>query len=156
MSAYVVSDSHIDAMLTVIADGPADSTRDLRQWRDATRWAEILPDRYADPDPARLTALGVMLLRENIASVDYRYPSHKGETADPAETYLYHRARRPNVIEAFKLIDCYEYQACEHDGWKTSAAAELCNKLRKNLICSLPGWDAAPWGWNERRGLLAV
>jgi hypothetical protein len=155
MSAYVVSDTHIDAMLTVIAHGPVNSERDAQQWRDAMRWANVLPDANSEPKPEQLTRIGAMLLRENIASVEARYPQDKGKLGDAA-AYLYHVADRPNVVEAFKLIDCYEYQACEHDGWKTSAAAALCNKLRGNLISSLPGWDAAPWGWNKRRGPLAV
>jgi hypothetical protein len=51
-----------------------------------------------------------------------------------------------NPVAVLKLCDCYDYQACEFDGYRESMAAKIVAKARKNAIKELPGYDAAPWG----------
>jgi hypothetical protein len=149
MSAFMVSKNQIDAIIAVVACGPSHSEKDARRWEDSMKWADILP-RTEDP----LGELGNVLIHENILSINARYPDTVGtpeRLPGPCEPYwlvpyVFHSpARIPTVVEALKLIDCYEYQSCEHDGWKTSQAKRVCEKLRGNLITALPGYEAAKW-----------
>jgi hypothetical protein len=101
--------------------------------------------------------VGQMLLDENVASVQHRYPTVDLTTLPgkvdcewlvPYKHVL--AGRLPTLVEALKLLDCYEYQSCEHLGWDTSQANLFCRGLRSVLIHALPGYDEAPWGWTER------
>ena len=42
-------------------------------------------------------------------------------------------------------INCYEYQACEHPGWKASEARSFCEALTARMIHMLPGYGNGPW-----------
>ena len=84
---------------------------------------------------------GAMLHAENVLSVDHRYDEQNDE-----EPYVHdHREFPKTPVEALKLLACYEYQTCEHEGWKQSEAFAFCSALRRALIDALPGYDAAPW-----------
>jgi hypothetical protein len=48
-----------------------------------------------------------------------------------------------------KAISCYEYQSCEHPGWRKSEAHAFCEALRDMAIGCLPGYDDAPWEIND-------
>lgn len=163
MSAFEVSDDHIDAMLTAgieLARG-AYSYGPLR-WMTS---AEIPADAYQEGEPwgpaavawqrenrRELTretadAVGAMLRAENRRSVDYRYAESELEPI-----YTFHALRWGNVdhvrrlVIVLKAIDCYEYQACEHPEWAVSEAHAFCAALRQLCIARLPGMTDAP-GW---------
>jgi len=127
MSAWIVSKKHID--LLVAAAGSVGMAVD---------------------NPHEV---GQMLWHENHVSVNYRYgertltPPYKFE-AEP------NKAIDPVVV--IKQINCLDYQSCEHEGWRTSAACrfltDLTSKLEAKLglpddkIHALPAYTAAPWG----------
>ena len=139
MSAFLVSDSHLDAIVTVALFGVSEAPAKSGQWH--LPWFGN-PSRRVDLYNAN--ALGEMLLRENEASIRARYPSDK---TPPAPAYVYTVRFLPliSAVAALKLLSCYAYQACEHDGWESSAAKRFCDSLRGSLIACLPGYDAAPW-----------
>ena len=106
---------------------------------------------------------------ENVRSLQHRYPSEFARKSvaevteewglDPLpdytlETYRhnvrYFQDQGISVVEKItqvcKAIHCYEYQACEHDGWKTSGAAEFCQSLRVCWLLKLPSYNAAAYG----------
>ena len=71
---------------------------------------------------------------------------------DPDASYLVPfeyplTGRLPTPVQAIKLVHCYEYQSCEHDGWETSEAHRFTTALLSSLEHSLPGYDDAPWEW---------
>jgi hypothetical protein len=93
-----------------------------------------------------------MLWLENYKSVSYRYdttndlPGPVDFTLADLDDYIFEPpAQRLTAVEMFKLIDCYEYQACEHPGWATSDAKAYCERLRRDLIGKLPGYAEAAW-----------
>jgi hypothetical protein len=148
MSVFMVSKEHIDAIIAVVAQGPAQSEQDRQQWEDSMKYG-ILPDS-SDP----LGELGNTLIRENLASINARYPdtvNHPERVPGPCEPYwlvpyVFHSPKRiPTVVEAFKLIHSYQYQSCEHNGWETSQAKRTCEKLINLLIMALPGYKSAKW-----------
>lgn len=121
MSAWMCSNQHISAI--VHAYVPPEWSRDQPTLADRKATAKILFD-------------------ENVRSLKSRYPNHphnyKFTMVSPRREYT--------VVELLKLIDCYEYQACETNDFKETAAAKICREYREHLIGRLPGYDAAPWG----------
>jgi hypothetical protein len=122
MSAFIVSKDHIDTILSA--------------------YAKVLKARHDTPPD--LDHLGKTLWRENARSVAYRY-----EEAEDKQWETYKFKNQPNSIltpvEVYALVDCLEYQSCEHPGWEVSEAAKLCRRIKDTLIASLPEWKDAAW-----------
>jgi hypothetical protein len=164
MSAFMVDTVHIDAMLTAGLHLPA-----RRQSRLTWYWPDLdaATDRgiwtaaelmvHADQRRHELTTdtagrVGAMLLAENRRSVDHRYDEQELE-----EPYLFTRlAGTPDPVVVLKAIDCYEYQSCEHPGWRFSEAQPFCQALRALTIGHLPGYDRAPWEITDRQVFTAA
>ena len=151
MSAYIVSKSHINALVQA---GLRSGMRARFTWytRDEDGNLTRMELRHDNAD-----AVGQMLLDENIKSVSSRYPSDRlselpgrtnSEYLMPFEWKPF--VKQPTPLEAIKLIRCYEYQSCEHTEWDTSEAKQFCDCLKDWLISDLPGYDDAPWEWEDR------
>lgn len=151
MSAFLVSHNHISTMLSA---GMSHHHPLSWYWPD---YNAIQSHESGQPwGPAHVAVLqetqnkltldtadrvGQMLLSENHKSVNHRY----SESDDESRLYRYSpRLQRP-AVEILKLIDCYEYQSCEHPGWKKSEARKFCDVLRGKLIGQLPGYSDAKW-----------
>jgi hypothetical protein len=92
-----------------------------------------------------------MLVRENLASVNHRYPVriNSPESEAMLADYKPHADGRRETLPALhiiKLCHHYAYQACEHPGWQDSDARKLVDAIEKHAVRCLPGYDAAPWG----------
>jgi hypothetical protein len=128
MSAWIVSKTHIDYIVT------------------AAVHAELIT---TTPDEA-----GRMLWRECLRSVASRYPADRdGERPGPADfrdgdvdTYTWQETPVLTGGALAKTLGCYRYQSCEHEGWETSEAARLIEKLYAP-VDGQPYDDAVPWGW---------
>lgn len=121
----------------------------------------MVPEGRGDGEVSDLTEetadrIGQMLIDENVESVGCRYEGsdlvnlpgpNTAEWLIPFK-FVYTMERLP-AIETLKIIACYEYQSCEHDGWKDSEAKCFCNALIKNAIQRLPGYEEAPWEWTQ-------
>jgi hypothetical protein len=130
MSAFIVSDKHIDYLIgSAITLGAKRGDFDWASFHDGAA------------DMAR--ALEV----ENWRSVSYRY-NESSEPPPPRQLNWFHFASIKGIdpVVTLKAIQCYEYQSCEHPDWEVSAARKFCDRLRSLAIASLPGYDAAPWG----------
>jgi hypothetical protein len=143
MSAWIVSEEHVHALVHVALFGPADGES---SWIFDRRRLEFTHRRKQRRyDLTNADELGAMLWRECYKSVNHRY----GERSR-TPIYHYRRPQRvPNPVEAIKAIQCYEYQSCEHPGWEASEARAVCRNLIDTLTHTLPGHDAAPWGWDK-------
>ena len=155
MSAFMVSKEHIDALIAIIARGP--KGYNPHRWGDFMMWSRIA-DLSSVTIDEQLNELGDLLVRENLSSILHRYPdtiADPDSTPGPREAYylqLYRfqmPRRMPTIVEALKLISCYEYQSCEHPEWEVSVAHKVCSRLTHDLIGCLPGYEAAPWKWDE-------
>jgi hypothetical protein len=161
VSAFVVSNVHIDLLVTGILDGTSDGII-----RPADRRAVIGRD-----------SLGAMLAAENVRSVAYRYPRDRPDelpgSPDHLEAYTWtDRGYRPTAAELYNLARCYAYQACEHPAWSECAAKKLCDAVieeihaRHKPAAKYAAWcrsgaarqwrrepwpelEAAPWSWRE-------
>jgi hypothetical protein len=78
------------------------------------------------------TAFGTMLLAELVATYTFRY--------------------RPCVRAgiAAKVLDCFDYQSCETDNYEKSLAYAFTCRMAKALNKHLAGYEAAPWGIDDR------
>jgi len=145
MSAFVVSHSHIDLLVETAMFGPA-GTR--RNWHTFTYYHRTPnePDLSAGRertirpgDYAAANRLGQLLLNENVSSVNYRYPGDPELPAD--ESYQCRTTARLSAVDVLMALDGYEYQSCEHPGWRTSEAHSFTDALRRALIGHLPGYS---------------
>lgn len=124
MSAFLVSDDHINAMLTPLLNDGRETTLATLQ-------------RYAET-----------LQAANLASVRHRYSHNEDymrelEATKPIKFKRYTKPISPVMV--LKLCQCFDYQACEPDDYEGSQAAKLVNSIRSNTICDLEGYEEAPW-----------
>ncbi len=149
MSAYILSKSHIDVLVTLAQRGPSGvPVCPMNAWH-TVRYGAL--DARTDYD-----LIGANLLAENCKSVQHRYPDcEASELPGPNDghfmlPYRHSDPRRiPTAVEGLKLLACYEYQSCEHPGWSMSQAREFCESLRHCLISRLEGYDAADWRFDD-------
>ena len=148
MSAFVVSDQHLHALLH-----SAQSTRqDPLRWEGESgnaRRSEFSGRTFSELDYTCMDSVGRMLLAENIRSFRHRYQDNAAaleETPPAVEAY-----RCPNLhprvdpVTALKLLACYEYQASETPDWEQTEAFRFCRSLQETLIHRLPGYKEAAW-----------
>ena len=97
-------------------------------------------------------AVRSLLIEENWRSVEHLY----GEGADRNRYQALLAApwdfdvNLPDTAIIAKIIHCYVYQSCEHEGWKESSACDLIRRLETRLLERLPGYQEAPWGGYRR------
>lgn len=155
MSAFIVSKSHIDCLITAGLLFPKRTGERTLQW--STRrgaWKTLTLDNASE--------VGAMLWEENRRSVNTLYQGRHG-SGDPLPAYVYEPTEKPDPVVLLKSLQCYEYQSCEHEkrsrgkdgkfraAWERSEARAFCEQLRAYAINNLPGYDDAPWGIEDRR-----
>ena len=167
MSAFVTEKAHIDALLTTALKGPGGETgRQWHRWAGGTlSWSVKDASQTFGYSIRRLELgnadeIGEMLTNAMVASVTYRYPDDENELPGPINAwymlpYRYQQGQRLTIVQAIKAIQCYEYQSCEHPGWRTSEAKEFCSALMSRLIVDLPGYEDAAWDISDA-GLVAA
>lgn len=117
------------------------------------------------------TAVGQMLLRENERSIMARYPDTMDDDGAPIlnrmpgpldyagwEAYEFPRQAftMPEVVCILSMIATYEYQSCEHPGWRDSEAYGFCRALTSHLHRMLPGYADADQNYRHRAGVRMV
>jgi hypothetical protein len=122
MSAFHVSDDHINILLSwarkhspIVRAG--DTRFDLTQSEDYWRVGAVLRDA-------------------NNASMNARY-------GDEPESYL------PKTVSVAHLqpinivsgCNCFDYQACEYDGWVSSGAKSIVDQIRDAATRRVVGYD---------------
>lgn len=160
MSAFVVSDAHISYLLSAamfyasdpkhpfswrIPDEEPDDVREAGlAWGPGAIAYDQLVRRTLTPETADF--VGVMLLGENVKSVNFRYDNrHADENPEPTDYHFTHTTKLITALQVLKAIRCYEYQSCEHPKWEASEAQSFCQVLRLSAIAELPDYDKAEW-----------
>jgi len=156
MSAFVVSKSHIDAMiragLTHMPKYNGPLTWYAKDPRNLT--VQEMQDNFRQLTHETANQVGQMLIDECVKSVAYRYEDDNvTDLPGPTNAYwlipyqLGFSCKTPTPVELLKLVNCYAYQSCEHPDWHDSEAYRLCQSLKSFAINSLTGYDEAPWEW---------
>lgn len=130
MSAFQCCNTHINALVAA-AFGEGIKKQWFAVYNDGKRYE--MTERE----------LGELLTEENAKSIAYRYPNEPKADVQfvPAQPYVFSLT----PVEVLKACDCYEYQACEHPGWERSVAAACVQRIRKDYIKKLAGYDEAAW-----------
>jgi hypothetical protein len=139
MSAFIVGTDHIGYLVSAAVEAG------IRQSGFGICWdGERVEWHNAD-------SVGAALLRENIASVSFRYQDHgtgnlPGPIPNPVpEDYTYQPFVKVDAAQVLKAVDCLEYQSCEHPAWKDSEARRFCDVLRRRYSAMMPGYDEVLW-----------
>lgn len=93
------------------------------------------------------TSLGRLLWAENFKSFRARYGDYDFRAGKYVKAPAYHYTKPPAVIkshrgnfltgsadQAAKHCHFYSYQSCEHEGWETSRAKKMIDKLENHLV----------------------
>ena len=126
MSAFLVNDKHIDALLTW-----AINTTEYQTPRKLDGMTV-----YDQPD-----LIGQILVDANYRSLTARY----GDKDQPHEYKFKHYPRTLSPVEVIKACDCLNYQCCEFDEWPTTKAYRIMMDLREGAISKLAGMEEAAW-----------
>ena len=127
----------------------------------------VLAVRLFPNDPTKAERAARILLKENVRSVHYRY-AHHADCTTPEKTchafltltyneyvdrtvsltqdpQLHAQALALHPGRIVGLAQCLDYQSCEHEEWRTSAAKRLLEKLitRQGDVVS-DGWSLKP------------
>ena len=148
MSAYMVNRNHIryliEAAFTSCSWGCRTSA--FCWWHGESRTMSL-------GDHKRAVEVAQMLWDENHKSVCDRYPDSDDLPGPIDQDFVYQRhrpsTRRIDPIAVLKACDCFQYQACEHEGWTDSEAKAFVDALRSAAWHALPGYEEAPWGAPE-------
>lgn len=126
MSAFIVTRTHIDAIVTTLFEQECSSIK------------EILKNYGNNQD-----LIGLTLWNENYKSVNYRY-----EENDSTPQYI-HRPKVVKLMQSLKAIDCLNYQSCEHPDYRKSEANKILSTLKDVLLNKMknsnPEYEAATW-----------
>lgn len=132
MSAFIVNHNHVNAIV---------------------RWAGRNNVRSYHGNPSSGWAIAgreqetvELLYRENVKSVNYRYPDW-----DEAQDNIVYNpfATTLTPVQVIKACICLGYQSCEHDGWETSDAKAILDDIEAAAIRALPGYEDAEWEVSE-------
>lgn len=120
MSAYLVSDNHLNVLVSYFTSSIHGSGL----------WCKVNGEyTYLTPDNAKYIAYE--LHKENCRSLDHRYDEHN---VDENYQFKYVRTDAYSPLEIAGAIDCLEYQSCEREDYHQSEAYSLLCNMRKHLL----------------------
>lgn len=129
MSAYIVSDEHISALLGVMVKCGI---------LDVKNMGEVVH-------------VGQLMVNENCAAVKARYGDEVGEAPEfvlSVKHFQDAHTKPTNIIQFLKWLDAYEHQCSSIRSWQSTRAFAHTNHLRRALIRKLPGYEAAKWSFD--------
>ena len=131
MSAFIVSDTHINALVRYA------SRHNVRAFHGNPLAMFQVKDNEQ--------AAAELLLAENVKSVNYRYRDNEvmSITYDRGAPIL-------TAIQAIKAAQCLRYQSCECDDFEESIAFKLIEAIIADAIPRLDGYESAQWGISDR------
>lgn len=127
MSAFLVSEKHIQALVTYAA-------RHLGTIRLGQATLDL-----TTPEGKR--ELGQRLWDENLRSVNFRY-------REQTEPVVYKHKMVPSIsaVQILKAIHCLSYQSCESNDWEETQAYSVLKQIESSAVRNVPGYDEAAWG----------
>jgi hypothetical protein len=113
MSAWLCSDNHVAVLALAIKDN-------------------VSGYRGADTQ-----TVAQMLHDENIASLAARYGADERKSRREVSGSIPAQYFQLHPLAIVKLIHCYQYQACEHAGWKESEACKATEAAERVIVSRL-------------------
>lgn len=165
MSAYLVHPDQIDLLVT--AGLARIRPHGCSIYGSASDGASR--DQHAELTVESATEFGLMLWRENLKSINYRYPDtlerpDRMPCSGPTDVdaYQFKPIRPTSILTGIprhhsipsgvivNAIAGYEYQSCEHPEWRDSLSRAYCDWLKDQLLNELSDRDSCD-GWNWTR-----
>lgn len=152
MSAYMVDREHVSYLVEAAMNRPIVRDHTMSWYHDGERHA------LSCGDFQRAAEVGQMLWDANKESIMARYPDTREDFSDAPgpcdETFVYdEHINCPmhvfSPVAVLQAINCFNYQACEYEGWKDSEAKAFLEALKHHAIGALPGMEDAAWGAPE-------
>jgi hypothetical protein len=75
-----------------------------------------------------------ILYKENVVSVNYRYSLNKKTNGWKT---LDKNIKPISLMQLYKLIQCLDYQSCEHFNWPNSDACKILKELEAKIVPEL-------------------
>jgi hypothetical protein len=153
VSAYQVNRDTIDLMVSVLIEwggigGRSHGVYTYGRLPDDEELLENTEGRggyhYTRTDHTTADALGRELIDANVRSLAARYSDGVEMCGYYSEGYIWRRVTsdEASIARAMGAVKCYQYQACEFDGWRNSFAHELSARVMDKLVdMTSDGWD---------------
>ena len=118
MSAYIVNDYHINALVTWAV------LNDVRMWQPRRKcWTPI--------DLSTAQHVAATLYSENVRSVNYRYGERTKRTGF---TYKPVPITHLTAADIIKACQCLDYQSCETPDWHSTEACGYLTSIRNAAV----------------------
>ena len=127
MSAFVVSEGHINTLVSFGAGGQNPASVYWERRHISFRGNEQM--------------LADVLMNANVEAVNTRYSDDEQLTGCKFSRVC----TVPAPVGILKACDCYDYQTCELADYEATLAAKIIEAVRAKAIRALPGYDAAKW-----------
>ena len=126
MSAFIVNDYHINALVTYGLQAKAEywTGKERVRFSEDTAWA-----------------LASKLYRANVKSVNFRYGDRNRTTGFK---YAPVKISHLSAADIVKACDCLDYQSCELASWDRSEARKILQAIREEAVRVLalsPAWE---------------
>lgn len=128
MSAFIVSDTHINTIVT---------------WAVQQHLPLFIKDKWVyahEGENAQMFA--AMLYAANVRSVNHRYSERTRTTGFVFQPWPVDHL---TPIAIIKLCHCLDYQSCEVKQWARSDAKRFLDAVIDNAIRHMPGYNEARW-----------
>lgn len=136
MSAYIVSDLHINTIVTwAITRHGSNAVR--YYWRGVSR----------DVRHKGAQRIASVLYSENVRSVNTRYNDCESPVGFVFRNVPYACNKTP--VEIIKACHCLAYQSCETSDWEETEAFAVLQAIESTAVRMLPGYDEADWSIHE-------
>src|SRR5207244_11304732 len=122
MSAFLVSDAHINALLSYASRSGHGAAMRTHLHAGSLGLVDVR-------EPGQLDRRAGVLKQQNIRSLLARYQNDKPDDFDYRITFR-RRVADLSPVECLSACACYDYQACETDDYKDTDAAEIVDSIR--------------------------
>lgn len=127
----------------------------MSAWLVSKRHVDLLVSgaiSYNIIKPSDATEFGRSLWLENERSLAALY----GDPVGVSDDYAYEPYASEDPVALLKQIQCWDYQSCEHAGFRDSLPCEMMEELEQRILETSgvdaeklgdnPAYAAAPWG----------
>jgi hypothetical protein len=149
MSAFMCENDHISHLAFAAVRRDRHGSIALGGKAVAGLGGSLMPGEYWDhlSDADRARYVFRVLAAANVESLQARYGERSEDMlGDVVFVPSVGAKPPPAAVQVIKSVHCYEYQACEFDGYENSLARQICKDIVAASIRRLPGYDDAPWG----------
>jgi hypothetical protein len=137
MSAFIVSDRHINTLATWATS---------RNGGDAVSY--YWGGRHRDVRHEGAQRIASVLFAENVRSVNTRYNEHTDPAGFKYKNVPYIFDVSP--VQIIKACHCLSYQSCETSDWEETEAFAILAAIERAAVRDLPGYEDAFWEIYEK------